>query len=91
MTNDIPTEVRERAAAKTGFVKHCIRFLGLVVVLMVINLLTSPGYLWFLWVALFGGVGLAAKGIKVFGDLAHLEQNLQSHFEQKEIERHKKS
>ena len=41
---------------------------GLVITgLLLLNLLTSPGYLWFLW-PLFGwGIGLAAHALAVFG------------------------
>jgi hypothetical protein len=41
---------------------------GLVITgLLLINLLTSPGYLWFLWPLVGWGLGLAAHGLAVFG------------------------
>ena len=53
--------------ALLGFYIHATVFGAVNVGLLLINLLTSPGYLWFLW-PLFGwGIGLAAHGLAVFG------------------------
>ncbi|MCJ7934002.1 MAG: 2TM domain-containing protein [Chryseobacterium sp.] len=35
--------------------------------LAALNLLTAPGYLWFLWPALGWGVGIAFHAVSVFG------------------------
>lgn len=35
--------------------------------LAILNLMTAPGYLWFLWPALGWGVGIAFHAISVFG------------------------
>ncbi|MBP1166517.1 MULTISPECIES: 2TM domain-containing protein [Chryseobacterium] len=35
--------------------------------LAILNLVTAPGYLWFLWPALGWGVGIAFHAISVFG------------------------
>jgi len=90
MTREIPIEVRQRAAAKAAYVKSLVGFIGTLCLLAIINLLTSPGYLWFLWVALFGGIAYAIKGVKTFGNLNNLEANLRAHYEKKEMEKLKK-
>lgn len=35
--------------------------------LAILNLVTAPGYLWFLWPALGWGIGIAFHAISVFG------------------------
>ncbi|MDQ1856783.1 2TM domain-containing protein [Chryseobacterium sp. WLY505] len=35
--------------------------------LAILNLMTAPGYLWFLWPALGWGIGIAFHAINVFG------------------------
>lgn len=87
MSNDVSKEIRERAAAKTAYVKSLLGFIAGLVVLALINLLTSPDYWWVLWVAGFGGLGFVVKGIKVFGNCGQMEKNLQEHFEKKEQEK----
>ena len=44
---------------------HISTYLLVIVFLAVINLVVSPGYLWFLWAALGWGVGLASHAITV--------------------------
>jgi hypothetical protein len=44
------------------FFQHLIVFTVVNGVLLVINLITSPGSLWFFWVTLFWGIGLAIQG-----------------------------
>ena len=44
---------------------HILTYLLVIVFLAVINLVVSPGYLWFLWAALGWGVGLASHAITV--------------------------
>ena len=35
--------------------------------LVIVNLISYPKYLWFLWVMLFWGIGLLRKAFKTFG------------------------
>jgi len=55
----------------------------LVLFLLVINLLTSPGYIWAVWPALGLGIALAMRGIKLFG----FGGNLGDDWERREIEK----
>jgi hypothetical protein len=53
-------EVDERQA----FFTHLTSFIFVNIVLIVINLVTSPDSLWFYWVTLFWGIGLASHALK---------------------------
>ena len=49
------------------FYIHLIQYLIFIPALALINLLTSPGYWWFVWPALGWGIGVAAHGASTFG------------------------
>ncbi|MGG9998949.1 2TM domain-containing protein [Pseudovibrio ascidiaceicola] len=49
-----------------SFYMNLIQYAVVITALAVLNLLTSPGYLWFLWVAFGFGIGLVAHGLSVF-------------------------
>jgi transcriptional regulator with XRE-family HTH domain len=49
------------------FYIHLIQYLIVIPALALINVVTSPGYWWFVWPALGWGIGLAAHGASVFG------------------------
>ena len=50
-----------------GFYIHAYIFALVIVGLFLINILTTPGNLWFLWAAFGWGVGLAGHYLGVFG------------------------
>jgi hypothetical protein len=56
-----------RANAKLGFRHHAFIFAVVNAGLAGINLLTSPGYLWFVWPLGGWGVGLLSHGLSVYG------------------------
>lgn len=57
---------RGRAEAKYGFFVHAAVFVAVMLLLIVINILTSPETLWFIW-PLFGwGFAVALHGARVF-------------------------
>ena len=59
-------KAKKRVEAKIGFYIHLAVYVGVNVVLIVINLTTLPRYLWFPW-PLFGwGIGLFFHGMSVF-------------------------
>ena len=60
---------KKRVEDIKGFYGHLFSYIGVNVVLIVINLVTSPGALWFYWVTAFWGIGLFwhAMGVFVFG------------------------
>ena len=59
-------EAMEYVRDITGFYVHLTQYGAMMVVLLIINLLTSPGYLWVIWPALGWGIGVAAHGLNVF-------------------------
>ena len=59
-------KAKKRVEAKIGFYIHLAVYVGVNVLLIVINLTTSPQYLWFEW-PLFGwGIGLFFHGMSIF-------------------------
>ena len=53
--------------ALLGFYIHATVYGAVNAGLLLINLLTSPGYLWFLWPLVGWGIGLAAHALGVVG------------------------
>lgn len=49
-----------------GFYIHAIQYAVVIAGLAVVNLYSSPEYLWFLWAAFGWGVGVAVHGLSVF-------------------------
>lgn len=59
-------EARKRVDEIKGFYGNLIAYIVVNIGLMVINLLTSPEYLWFFWPMLGWGIGVLFHGMKVF-------------------------
>ena len=57
---------KKRAEAKMGFYIHLMVYLGVNILLILINFLTSPQYLWFKWPLIGWGIGLVFHGLGVF-------------------------
>jgi len=57
---------RRRVDAKIGFYIHLAVYVGVNVLLIIINLLTSPQYLWFIWPAMGWGIGVFFHGMATF-------------------------
>jgi hypothetical protein len=71
------TPEEKRVAEMKDFIEHLTAYLIVNGSLMVLNLVTSPGSLWFLWVAFFWGIGLAFHAVEVFmGDGNQLAQKI---------------
>lgn len=51
---------------KNSFYKRLCSYVVVIIVLGIINLVVSPGYLWVGWIALFGGIALIINFINVF-------------------------
>ena len=58
---------KKRLEAKQGFYVHAVTYVAVMVMLAIINLTTSPDYLWFLWPLAGWGIGLLFNGLAVFG------------------------
>ena len=65
-------EIAERRVdAKRGFRGHAMVYAMVNAGLATLNLLTSPGHLWFMFPLVGWGIGLAAHGISVYGSSPH--------------------
>src|SRR6187431_1430907 len=59
-------KAKKRVEEIKGFYGNLIAYIVVNIGLMILNLVTSPGYLWFFW-PLFGwGIGVFFHGLKVF-------------------------
>ena len=58
---------RFRAAAVVGFYVHLASYIGVIALLFVINMLTSPTKPWFVWPAFGWGIGVFSHYMGVFG------------------------
>ena len=56
---------KEKAESKIQFYVHLAVFLGVNCILVVINLKTSPGSLWFIWPFFGWGIAVVLHGLKV--------------------------
>jgi hypothetical protein len=57
---------KKRAEAKIGFYIHLAVYIGVNILLIIINLSTSPQYIWFKWPLLGWGIGLFFHGMSIF-------------------------
>jgi len=57
---------KKRVEEIKGFYGNLISYIVVNIGLLVINLLTSPQYLWFFWPMLGWGIGVLFHGLKVF-------------------------
>lgn len=60
-------KARKRAHELREFYNHLWSYIGVNIVLIMINLVTSPHELWFYWVTVFWGIAIVSHAIKVFG------------------------
>ena len=61
--HDLRTQARARVAAKLSFLLHLAAYVAVNVLLVVINLLTTPEHLWFYWPMLGWGIGVLFHGL----------------------------
>jgi len=57
---------KKRVEAKIGFYIHLAVYVGVNVLLILINLSKSPEYLWFKWPLMGWGIGIFFHGMSVF-------------------------
>ncbi len=57
---------KRRAEAKIGFYIHLAVYVGVNILLIIINLSTSPQHIWFKWPLLGWGIGLFFHGMCIF-------------------------
>jgi hypothetical protein len=59
-------KAKKRVEEIKGFYAHLFAYLGVNVVLITINLITSPFVIWFYWVTVFWGIGVFWHAMGVF-------------------------
>jgi hypothetical protein len=59
-----------RKKKRLNFYRNLIAFVIINTALIIINLLTSPGHLWFYWPMLGWGIGLAFQAFSTFGSFS---------------------
>ena len=64
--NELRLRARQRARAKLDFYRHLAIYLVVNSILLAVNLLTSPGSLWFYWPLLGWGIAVAVHAWGVF-------------------------
>ena len=57
---------RRRVEARIGFYIHLAVYIGVNILLIIINLLTSPRNLWFIWPLMGWGIGIFFHGMATF-------------------------
>lgn len=85
-TNDIDAlaykKVKKQVKEMKIFYLHLMVYTVVMAVLMTINLITYPFYLWFLWPVLGWGIPIAFHGLSVFNMTPFLGKN----WEERKIE-----
>ena len=77
----------ERVRARIGFVAHVGVYLAIGLLLMVLNLVTTPESLWFFWPMLFWLIALAAHVAVLFGPGMRAIEGWRDREYRREIER----
>jgi hypothetical protein len=77
---------KKRVEVKIGFYSHLGVYAGVNLLLIIINLLSSPEYLWFRWPLLGWGIGLLFHGLRVF--VFSKESAVKERMIRKEMEKH---
>jgi uncharacterized oligopeptide transporter (OPT) family protein len=78
---------RKRVEAKIGFYIHLAVYVGVNVLLIIINLLTSPQYLWFIWPVMGWGVGIFFHGMATFVFSGRTFREMKDRMIEKEIKK----
>ncbi len=66
MSDEKYEEAKKRVEELKKFYGNLVSYAVINVILIIINLVTSPGSLWFYWVTIFWGIGILLHASKVF-------------------------
>ncbi|UCF72976.1 MAG: 2TM domain-containing protein [Deltaproteobacteria bacterium] len=66
MNDEKYQKARKRVEELKKFYRNLVSFAVMNVILIIINLVMSPGSLWFYWVTVFWGIALLLHASKVF-------------------------
>ena len=59
-------KAKKRVEELKSFYGNIATYVAVNAILIIINLVTSPGSLWFYWVTIFWGIGILIQASKVF-------------------------
>ena len=85
--NEAYQRAKQRVEAKIGFYIHLAVYIGVNILLMVINLASSPQYLWFKWPLIGWGIGLFFHAMSVFLSSDRRFREIKDKMIQKEIKK----
>ncbi|MFG5381867.1 2TM domain-containing protein [Yoonia sp. R2-816] len=57
---------KKRVEAKMSFYTHLMVYIAIILLLVVINLLSSPGTIWFHWPMMGWGIAVVLHGFAIF-------------------------
>jgi len=63
---DAYKDAKKRVEDKIDFYRHVIIYVGVNILLIIINLVTSSEYLWFKWPLIGWGIGILAHAFNVY-------------------------
>ena len=66
MNDEKYEKAKKRVEELKSFYGNLATYAGINAILIIINLVTSPGSLWFYWVTIFWGIGILIHASKVF-------------------------
>ena len=66
MNDEKYEKAKERVKELKGFYSNLVTYIVINVMLIIINLITSPGSIWFYWVTIFWGIGVLLHATKIF-------------------------
>ncbi len=66
MEDDKLKRAQQRVRQLKGFYSNLISYIVVNLILIVINLITSPDALWFYWVSIFWGIAILFEAVHVF-------------------------
>lgn len=66
MNDERYEEAKRRVKELKDFYRNLMTYVAVNILLIVINLITSPDKLWFFWVTIFWGIGIVLHASRVF-------------------------
>lgn len=70
-----------------GFYSHLVTFIVVMILLFLVNLMTSPDFLWATWTLIGWGIGVFAHGVSVFEVFNMLDSNWEKRAVEKRLGR----
>jgi len=66
MSDEKYNKAKKRVEELKKFYSNLVTYIVVNIVLIIINLVTSPGSLWFFWVTIFWGIAILLHASRVF-------------------------